>query len=159
MVINTLDLHKKSDEASKYFKQLAEWEKDKKKEEPDPRIFIEDEELIEPFKKRQEEILIALPKYQRVYLVVCEDLNYSGIFHSVSRKQVEKTVNKAKSGFQQNSGVCNLMACNHDGASTNTKLELTQIEAEKTDIPPGIVVSIGNILLNKEGIGIAEAGK
>ncbi|MCP4131544.1 MAG: hypothetical protein GY754_11250 [bacterium] len=124
-----------------------------------PELIFDEDEIIEAYKKHEEEIKAALEKYVRVYLVIISGHQYSGIYHSPDEKQLTKVLNQGGNGFKQNSMVCKLMAFFDKNIESNTKLYLTRILAKQEVIPSTITYSIGNALLEREGIGITEAGK
>ncbi len=163
MEIYCEDLHRKKEEIKKYFRDLESLQGDKekgKKEEPNLALFIDDSDLVKAFLKHKDEIKIAITKNARVYLMASPDYGTLGVFHSPDRRQLVQTLNKAKDGFAQGEGICKLMACRYDGVEPSTRAYVIQIINDQfPEIPPTIMFSMGQILVQREGVGIAEAGK
>lgn len=111
------------------------------------------------FNQKVIEIKECLEKYKRVYLIVVENHNYVGVFRSISSKQLEKILEQNRSGMSQNRELCKAMAYFSQKNEVNSKTELLKIIADESSVPPGIIISIAPVLLQREGIGIAEAGK
>lgn len=153
-MIHCIELHKYKEAvlAKKNIKEIQ----DKKGNFP-----FDEEDILNAFQHRYDEIKAALESaFKRVYLIVAPDFEYSGVYRSISSQSLNLIFKKAKDNAdKQNTEVCKGMAVTGLNTKTHTRQELIDILDEKSDVPPTIVYSVGTILLNKMGIGLAEAGK
>lgn len=148
-----------------YCINLHEWKEDILASRP-PELIGQDEGkthfndlVIRAYHQKLSEIKEALEKYKRVYLIVIENHNYVALFRSISSKQLEKILESNRTGMAQNREICKAMAYYSQNREENSKTELLKILADESTVPPGIIISIAPVLLQREGIGIAEAGK
>lgn len=153
-MVHCIDLHKYKDEI--LAKKNPDGIQDIKGDYP-----FENEDVRHEYSFRYPEITEALQKYKRVFLIVIPEFGYGGVYRSITGQSVSKLLKQAgDNADKQNTAICKTMAVKPDASETSTRDELIQIlDDKKSDIPPTIVYSIGNILLNRMGIGIAEAGK
>ncbi len=132
--------------------------KDKIVKKSDPKDFLETPEDVKVFNNHKSEINTAIEKNKRVYLVHEPDFEFSGLFHSANVKRLMRVINKqSQDGLDQSVQVCRLMAGGNGDAGT-LKL-VNDISFDNHDIPATFLLSLSNVLLNKEGVGIVEAGK
>ncbi len=132
--------------------------RDKIKDGVDPKDFLDNNEDVKAFNNHKVEIDIVIKKNKRVYLVHEPDFEFSGIFHSADVKRLMRVINKpSKDGLDQNIQICRLMAAGNSEGGT-LKL-INDISFDNHEVPATFLLSLGNILLTKEGVGIAEAGK
>jgi hypothetical protein len=152
-MIHCITLHRHKDKIKEINKEKEGKLIDHKLQE-----FLETDENIEAFKKHKAEINTTIDKNKRVYLVHEPDFEFSGLFHSADVKRLMKIINKASTdGLDSSNQVCRLMA---GGDSEDGTLKLVNdISFDKHEIPATFLLSLSNMLLNKEGVGISEVGK
>lgn len=148
-----------NDELSKQGLSQGEFDEQKKVEKTIDDIIEDiDDEAAKVFEKHKEEIELSLQKnHARTYYAGSSDMNFWGVFHSGSDKQLLNIINKnTKDGLVQGFKVCQYLACNLDELETiSTKKRIVEIQKDKlSKTPHGFFLSLSQVLIKSEGIGL-----